>query len=214
MTPGTIPGMGSKEEIRGRMLPVDVPEWEPLLNVAPDHVDDFMWMFSVGLKDGTRLQAYKHYWTRGYLHLDNDGRAFVFVGRERYREVAALWLVSQVVREALPTDTFEYIVRQNVEDEKPIAHWTRSATRHRVSRERSAHVVEHCGLCFRERIPFDDDDPTWRDERVLFFGPDLEGVELEVVAVEVDEEEFLVIHAMKLRERYLAAYEEARRWQK
>jgi hypothetical protein len=25
---------------RGRTLPVDVPEWEPLLNLAPDHVVD------------------------------------------------------------------------------------------------------------------------------------------------------------------------------
>lgn len=83
------------------MLPVDVPEWEPLLNSAPDHVHDFMWMYSVELKDGTRLQAYKHYWTRGYLHLDNLGRSFVYTDRERYREVNLAWLLSRVLREAL-----------------------------------------------------------------------------------------------------------------
>ncbi|HET7507797.1 MAG TPA: hypothetical protein VFJ53_05510 [Solirubrobacterales bacterium] len=69
------------------MLSVRDPEWEPLLNLAPDHVGDFMWMFTVLLTDGTRLQAYKHYWTRGYLHLDNEGRTFIYAGRDRYEEV-------------------------------------------------------------------------------------------------------------------------------
>lgn len=198
------------------MLEVYVPEWEPLLNLAPDHVDDFMWMFSVELKDGTRLQAYKHYWTRGYLHIDNLGRAFVNVGREKYCEVTPAWLLSRVVREAIPLDAVSYIVRQNVEyeGEPPAVRWTRSATRHRVSRERSGYVVEHCGLRFTERTPFGHNDPTWDDERVLFFGPDSEGIELEVVAVEIDEENFLVIHAMRLRDRYKAAYEEATRWRR
>ncbi|HET8813902.1 MAG TPA: hypothetical protein VFM51_02980 [Solirubrobacterales bacterium] len=49
------------------MLPVDAPEWEPLLNLAPDHVVDFMWMGTIQLADGTRLQAYKHHWTRDYF---------------------------------------------------------------------------------------------------------------------------------------------------
>jgi hypothetical protein len=49
-------GAASKP-ILGRMLRVDGPEWEPLFNLAPDHVGDFMWMFAVQLADGTRLQA-------------------------------------------------------------------------------------------------------------------------------------------------------------
>ncbi len=68
-----------QKPIRGKWLRVDAPEWEPLLNLARDHVVDFMWMGTVRLVDGTRLQVYKHYWTRRYLHLSEDDRAFVFV---------------------------------------------------------------------------------------------------------------------------------------
>ena len=78
--------MGSKP-IRGKWLRVYVPEWEPLLNLVPDHAVDFMWMGTVQLVDGTRLQAYKHYRTRRYLHLSADGRAFVFVPRTGYEEL-------------------------------------------------------------------------------------------------------------------------------
>ena len=34
-----------------------------------------MWMFEVELEDGRKLHAYKHWWTRGYIHLTLDGRA-------------------------------------------------------------------------------------------------------------------------------------------
>ena len=54
------------------------PYWPPLLDLAPDLVGDFMWMGIVDLEDGRRLQAYKHYWTRRYLHLDDEGTAFVY----------------------------------------------------------------------------------------------------------------------------------------
>lgn len=50
------------------------------------------------------------------------------------------------------------------------------------------------------------------DQRIYFLGDDLEGVALEVVAVELDEEEFSVIHAMNLRNRFRGLYEEARSW--
>lgn len=88
--------MPSRKAIRGRRLKVDAPEWEPLLNLAPDHIDDFMWMGTVQLTDGTRLQMYKHYWTRDYLHLSEDGRAFVFVPKTRYEEVNPPWLLMRV----------------------------------------------------------------------------------------------------------------------
>ena len=47
-----------------------------------------------------------------------------------------------------------------------------------------------------------------------FFGNDLEGVPLEVVGVELDEEEFRVIHSMDLRDRNRVYYEEALVWEK
>jgi hypothetical protein len=110
------------------MLSVHEPEWEPLLNFAPDHVGDFMCMFAVELTDGTRLQAYKHYWTREYLHLDDEGRAFVYVGKDRYEEVNPPWLLYRVLQEELER---RYSVRQNVWPEAPVIHFARSATKHR-----------------------------------------------------------------------------------
>jgi hypothetical protein len=88
---------------KGRMLSAGEPEWEPLLNFAPDHAGDFMWMFAVELTDGTRLQAYKHYWTRNYLHLDDEGRAFVY-GKDRYEEVDPPSLLRHVLQGTLEHD--------------------------------------------------------------------------------------------------------------
>jgi|SRR4051812_13219878 len=192
------------------MLSLRDPEWEPLLNFARDHVDDFMWMYAVELTDGTRLQAYKHYWTRDYLHLDDEGRAFVYVGKERYEEVNPPWLLRRILREELER---RYSVRQNVWPEEPVINFARSATKHRISRERSLYVIEQCGFQVIERRRTRDfgDGP---DKRVFFFGDDLEGVRLEVVAAETGEEEFMVIHVMNLRDKYLGLYEEARKWRK
>lgn len=196
---------------RGRPLPVDVPEWEPLLNFAPDHVVDFMWMGTIQLTDGTRIQAYKHYWTRDYLHLSEDGRAFVYVPKTRYEEVNPPWLLMRVLRTELDP-SLRYSVRQNVWPDEVRITFARSATKHRISRERSLYVIEHCGIQFtdRHRNPAD----SGVHQRIYFLGNDLEEVALEVVAVELDEEDFRVIHAMVLRNRFCGLYEEARPWAK
>lgn len=203
--------MPSRQAIRGRVLKVDAPEWEPLLNLAPDHVGDFMWMGTVQLTDGTRLQMYKHYWTRGYLHLSEDGRAFVFVPKTRYEEVNPPWLLMRVLRQHIDPD-LRYSVRQNVWPEKAEITFARSATKHRISRERSLYVVEHCGLQLVDR--------AWRrktsgvEKRVVFIGDDLEGVALEVIVAEEVEEKFVVLHAMNMRNRFRGLYEEVRKWEK
>jgi len=191
------------------MLRVAEPEWEPLLNFAPDHVIDFMWMYAVELTDGTRVQAYKHYWTRDYLHLDNEGRTFIYVGKDRYEEVNPPWLLTQVLGEELER---RYSVRQNVWPEKPVICFARSATKHRISRERSLFVIERCGFQLVKRRR--SESLHGPDKHVLFLGDDLEGVALEVLAAENVEEEFTVIHAMNLRNKYLGLYEEAREWRK
>ena len=195
---------------KGRPLRVDEPEWEPLLNFAPDHVGDFMLMYAVELTDGTRLQAYKHYWTRDYLHLDDEGRAFIYAGKDRYEEVNPPWLLRHVLQEELER---RYSVRQNVWPDDPIIRFARSATKHRISRERSLYVIEQCGFQVVERRR-SQDLSNGPDKRVFFLGDDLEGVGLEVVAAEIEEEEFMVIHAMNLRDRFLGLYEEARKWRK
>jgi hypothetical protein len=194
---------------KGRMLPIYEPEWEPLLNFAPDHVGDFMWMFAVELTDGTRLQAYKHYWTRNYLHLDTGGRAFIYAGKERYEEVNPPWLFTRILGVELEE---RYSVRQNVWPEEPRIRFARSATRHRISRERSLYVVEQCGIQFIKRRR--SEGRHGPDKHVLFLGDDLEGVAIEVLAAEDMEEEFTVIHAMNLRRKFAGLYEEAKAWRR
>ncbi len=201
--------MTPPKPIRGKILRIDAPEWEPLLNLAPDHVVDFMWMGTVQLVDGTRLQMYKHYWTRQYLHLSDDGRTFVFVPKTRYEEVNPPWLSMRVLRKELDPEE-GYSVRQNVWPEEAKITFARSATEHRISRERSLYIIEHCGLqIVRHQWP----NPAV-DQRVVFIGDDLEGVAIEVVAVEEDAEAFVVIHAMNMRKRFRGIYEEVRQWEK
>jgi hypothetical protein len=192
------------------MLSAREPEWEPLLNFAPDHVGDFMWMYAAELTDGTRLQAYKHHWTRDYLYLDTEGRTFIYAGNERFEEVNPPWPLRRILRVELEE---RYSVRQNVWPGEPIINFARSATKHRISRERSLYVIEQCGFQLIERRRSENfaDGP---DKRVYFFGDDLEGVRLEVVAAQTEEEEFTVIHAMNLRDKLLGSYEEAREWRK
>jgi hypothetical protein len=202
--------MPSRNAIRGRILKVNAPEWEPLLNLAPDHVDDFMWMGTVQLTDGTRLQMYKHYWTRDYLHLAEDGRAFVFVPKTRYEEVNPPWLLMRVLQKELDPEGL-YSVRQNVWPDEAKITFARSATKHRISRERSLYVIEHCGLQivrYRHRTAAN----SAVDQRVVFIGDDRERVAIEVVAAAEDDEEFVVIHAMNMRKRFRDIYEEVRQW--
>lgn len=99
----------------------------------------------------------------------------------------------------------DIIVRRNYRAQLKIAGWSRSATKHRISKERSRHVIENC------EIYFVFDDPDGRDPRLLFLGDDSDGVALEVIAVWVDG--LRVIHAMPMRRRYRVGYERAMRWQ-
>lgn len=80
--------------------------------------------------------------------------------------------------------------------------FARSATRHQVSRDRSAYVIEHCGL------PFEGVEDS---AATLFLGDDWNGVPVEVGAVERGDE-LLVVHAMRLRPKFRAMYEEALPW--
>jgi len=80
--------MARRRTYMGRSTQGDTPNWEPLVELVGELVTgDFMWMFEVELENGTPLQAYKHVDTRRYVHLDPDGRAFVFESPDRYRPV-------------------------------------------------------------------------------------------------------------------------------
>jgi hypothetical protein len=71
----------------GDVLNCTNPDWEPLLRFARVYVDEFMWMHEVVLEDEARLHAYKNYWTRRYIHLDDRGRAFFFCDERCYEEI-------------------------------------------------------------------------------------------------------------------------------
>lgn len=55
-------------------------------------------------------------------------------------------------------------------------------------------------------------DAEAMDDRLLYLGDDVDGQELEVMAVEGSKGELVVIHAMELREKYRDQYEEAKQW--
>lgn len=74
-----------------------------------------------------------------------------------------------------------------------------SASRHGISRERSRYVVSHC-TCPLSGLDPDDFD------LVAYLGPDRNGIPLEVFGIELDSDDVLVIHAMKLRARYRDDY--------
>ena len=80
--------MPRRRTLSGRSIRVERPEWQPLIDlIGLELVDWFMWMFALELSDGSRVHAYKHRATRRYFHLAEDGRAFAYTPRDRYREI-------------------------------------------------------------------------------------------------------------------------------
>jgi hypothetical protein len=79
--------MARKRRRQGEVTSWNEPVWEPLETLLGIYVADFMWMHTVTLKDGTRIHAYKHWHTRRYIHLSEDGRTFVYEEPGFYREV-------------------------------------------------------------------------------------------------------------------------------
>jgi hypothetical protein len=71
--------------------------WEPLLALAPEDIDAFMWMFEAAFDDWTPVQAYKHRVTRQYIYLDHAGRAFDEVRPDRLEEVEPRLLLEEVM---------------------------------------------------------------------------------------------------------------------
>jgi hypothetical protein len=90
--------------------------------------------------------------------------------------------------------------------------WARAATKHRISRERSRYVIEHCGLRFEQEPSAGS--PENASLRLVFLGDDQNGRALEVMAVELEDDALLVIHAIPLRDRYQEQYEEAKKWRR
>ncbi len=93
--------MTSTAFAHGRMRQYDAPDWRSLEELlgSDDLCAHFMWMHDVVLDDGTVLNAYKHRWTRCYLHLAEDGRAFYYVTKALYREVDPYMAIKAVFAE-------------------------------------------------------------------------------------------------------------------
>jgi hypothetical protein len=190
---------------RGKFRQAKEPVWAPLLELAPEDIDDFMWMCEIELTDGARVQSYKHYWTRRYIHLDLGGRAFVYLDENRYEEVDAEWILPHVFAYR---ESRAGIVRRNEWVDGDKIGFARSATKHRVSRERSLFVVRHAGICFVEGEEWDYESP-----RVAFLGSDADGERLEVIAAAESSGLLHILHAMPMREHYGRKYVEAISWQ-
>lgn len=53
------------------------PNWGPLeAALPPAQMDDWMWMGEVE-HEGRVIQRYKNYWTRKYVNIDQDGKAWL-----------------------------------------------------------------------------------------------------------------------------------------
>lgn len=193
---------------RGKFTDRRDPIWDPLLEILPEDIDDFMWMDEVRLTDGTQIQLYKHYWTRRYLLLDLGGRTWIGRDNDHFEQAEdPERVLSRVFQSGQARGD---IVRRNEWIDSDRIRWARSATEHRITRERSLHIVRHAGICFHER----EEGEMRGDPRFAFLGPDAEAIPLEVIAVAPEEGSLVIIHAMPLRERWQALYWEGLQWQK
>jgi hypothetical protein len=91
--------------------------------------------------------------------------------------------------------------------------WARSATKHRISRQRSRHVIDTIDLFSEQWIP-EKSAPLNSDPRLVFLGEDAEAVKLGIVAVELNQASLLVIHAMPMRRHLKERYEESKKWRR
>lgn len=91
----------------------------------------------------------------------------------------------------------------------PNVRFARSATRHRISKNRIRHVIANYRVRFEEPPP-DTEGARARSMRVVYLGDDDHGRALEVMAVEGEHDKLLVIHAMALRDKYRKRYEDRR----
>jgi hypothetical protein len=194
-----------KRIVRGGEIHGLRPDWRPLLDFAPDEIPEFMWMFRVDLEDGTVVEAYKHSWTRRYLHLDSTGRGYVIRGDGWYEEADPDALLAEVLR---GVETRASIVRRNDWIDGERISWARSATRHRVPRKQSLWIIQHAGICFQRGFGREG------DPLLVFFGDDEDERPLEVTAAEGPSGRLTVIHSMRLRDRFEDDYMEAYEWRR
>jgi hypothetical protein len=88
----------ARRTLPGTVRQYECPVWQPLVDLVSEvGAEWFMWMYEIELADGSPLHAYKHVATRQYLHLTEDGRAFVYRSPDNYEEITR----RRAVREAV-----------------------------------------------------------------------------------------------------------------
>jgi hypothetical protein len=92
-------------------------------------------------------------------------------------------------------------------DKNAKVRFARSASRHRVPKDSIRHVVTNYRTRFQQPPP-SSGAARARSTRIVFLGDDAHGQALEIMAVESQPDLLLVIHAMELREKYRARYED------
>jgi len=91
--------MAKPRKRKGEMSCPDEPFWEPLLGLVGFEVTgDFMYMFQVEMRDGTKLHAYKHRDTRRYIHLTDRGEAWYYEEPDWYRPCRSSSMLLAVFR--------------------------------------------------------------------------------------------------------------------
>jgi hypothetical protein len=94
--------MAEEAYIHGGIVQFEEPRWEPLERFVGDELMwAFMWMFEVQTTEYRRFQAYKHKYTRRYLHLDHQGDAYAFRGEHRGRDRYVRVPLADALEEAL-----------------------------------------------------------------------------------------------------------------
>jgi hypothetical protein len=113
-----------------------------------------------------------------------------------------------VARERRQKVSLSARLRRNFWSDSLELEWARSATKHRISRDRTRFVIEHCDVYFREHAPREDSEFP----RAVFLGDDGEGIGLEVVAAPLMGGGLKVIHSMKVGAGRQERYGEAVKW--
>ncbi len=89
--------------------------------------------------------------------------------------------------------------------------YTAAARKHGIGDESVRYVIEHCGHYYKQPAP-PHSRAGLNAPRRVYLGADEAGTPLEVMAIELEDDSLLVIHAMPLREQYLEKYEVAKKW--
>jgi hypothetical protein len=162
-------------------------------------------MYRVDLVDGTVVEAYQHSLTRKYVYLDASGRGYELIEDAVFEEVDPMILLVTAIAGA---EGRSGIVRHNDWADRGNITWARSATRHRISRERTLFAIRCAGICFEDGAGRGD------EVRLYFFGDDQRGRPLEILALEGKDGGLFVVHSMRLRARFMDRYKEALRWRR